>query len=93
MKFALYVEGQSEMIFVTDLLCKYFNFDPLKLGYVCINLNADKFEETKGLRLGDNKSERFYQIVNVNNDNVVIHKIRNSLSDLVSKGFEVILGL
>ena len=30
MKYAVYVEGQSEMLFVADVLQKYSNYDPCK---------------------------------------------------------------
>ena len=47
MKYAVYVEGQSEMLFVADVLQKYSNYDPAKVGFKCINLTADIYEARK----------------------------------------------
>lgn len=32
MKFAVYVEGKAEMLFVADVLGKYSNYDPQVVG-------------------------------------------------------------
>lgn len=69
MKYAVYVEGKSELLFVADVLQKYSNYDPGVCGLRCINLNADDFERMNHPVQGDEQSARFYQIVNVNNDN------------------------
>lgn len=93
MKIAVFVEGQAEMLFVVDLLQKYSFFDSQKVGYKCINLTADRFEEINSKSAGSHNSEYYYQIVNVNNDNLVITKIKRSITDLASKGFEIVIGL
>ena len=46
MKYAVYVEGQSELLFVADVLQKYSGYDPVRCGFLCINLSADDFEQT-----------------------------------------------
>ena len=69
MKFAVYVEGKAEMLFVADVLSKYSNYDSQVVGFQCINLNADDFEYVQYPFQGDENSETYYQIVNVNNDN------------------------
>lgn len=44
MKYAVYVEGKAELLFVADVLAKYSNYDPVVVGFRCINLNDDSFE-------------------------------------------------
>lgn len=93
MKYAVYVEGKSEMLFVADVLQKYFDYDSQQCGILCINLDADDFGYLPYPKQGDITSSNYYQIVNVNNDNRVISKLKNDLPNLISNGFEVIIGL
>ncbi len=93
MKFAVYVEGKAEMLFVADVLSKYSNYDPLIVGFNCINLNSDNFEYVQYPIQGDENSANYYQIVNVNNDNRVISKLKKDIPNLVKQGYEIIIGL
>ena len=93
MKFAVYVEGKAEMLFVADVLSKYSNYDSQVVGFQCINLNADDFEYVQYPVQGDENSETYYQIVNVNNDNRVISKLKQDIPNLTKQGFEIIIGL
>ncbi len=93
MKYAVYVEGQSEMLFVADVLQKYSDYDPVKCGFRCINLNADIQEKVSYPIQGDRHSENFNQIINVNNDNLVASRIKKDSPGLIAQGFDVILGL
>lgn len=93
MKFAVYVEGKAEMLFVADVLGKYSDYNPQNVGYQCINLNSDDFEYVKYPSQGDESSETYYQIVNVNNDDRVISKLKQDIPNLVKQGFEIIIGL
>lgn len=94
MKYAVYVEGKAEMLFVADLLCKYSNYEPKVIGLKCINLNSDNFEYLQSPKQGDeNISCDFYQIVNVNNDNRVISKLKQDIPNLMKHGFDIIIGL
>lgn len=93
MKFAVYVEGKAEMLFVADVLSKYSNYDSQVVGFQCINLNADDFEYVQYPVQGDENSETYYQIVNVNNDNRVISKLKQDIPNLTKQGYEIIIGL
>lgn len=93
MKYAVYVEGQSELLFVADVLRKYSNYDPSLCGLRCINLNADDFERMNHPVQGDESSNSFYQIVNVNNDNRVVSKLNKDIPGLLDQGYNVIIGL
>lgn len=93
MKYAVYVEGLAEMLFVADVLQKYSGFDAGMVGFRCITLNNDTFSYVSYPIQGDETSANFYQIVNVNNDNLVVSKLKKDIPGLVEQGFEVILGL
>ena len=94
MKYAVYVEGKAELLFVADVLAKYSNYDSTSVGFACINLNADHWEYVQYPAQGSaTVSSTFYQIVNVNNDGRVISKLRKDIPNLIKQGFEIILGL
>lgn len=93
MKCAVYVEGKSELLFVADILQKYFGYDSGRCGFRCHNLNADDLKRINNPRLGDENSEYFYRIVNVNNDSRVVSKLREDIPDLLNQGYDVIIGL
>ena len=93
MKYAVYVEGLAEMQFVADVLQKYSNYNSAECGFLCINLRADTFEAVSFPRQGDLNSKDYYQIVNVNNDNLVVSKLRKDIPNLVEQGYNVIIGL
>lgn len=93
MKFTIFVEGQSEMLFVADVLQKYSNYDPAECGFHCINLVADRFNIIQYPSQGSFESKNFYQIINVNNDSQVNTRLRNYSPRLHERGFDVIIGL
>lgn len=94
MRYAVYVEGKAEMLFVADVLCKYSNCNPMSIGFKCINLYSDTFEYVSYPAQGDEQTScDYYQIVNVNNDNRVISKLKQDIPNLINQGFEIIIGL
>lgn len=93
MRCVVYVEGQSEMLFVADVLQKYLGYDGRALGLRCFNLFANSSKPVGHPLQGNEQSRFFYQIVNVNNDNRVISKLVKDIPGLISAGFDIILGL
>lgn len=94
MKYAVYVEGKAEILFVADVLAKYSAYDAEKVGFQCINLNADTYQYVPFPAQGSPEvSAAFYQLVNVNNDGRVISKLRKDIPNLLRQGFEIIIGL
>lgn len=89
---AVFVEGQTELVFVRELLAKWYDFDATKIGFCCYNLLSDEFCDTS-YRYGDESSENYYLIVNVGNDNSVLGKIRARMPFLVKGNYDVIIGL
>ena len=93
MKYAIYVEGLSELFFVADVLQKYSNYNSGQCGFLCVNLNADKYDRMNSPIQGDIHSANYYQIVNVNNDNRVLSKLNKDIPGLIGQGYNVIIGL
>lgn len=93
MKYAVYVEGQSELLFVADVLQKYSAYNSRRCGFLCINLSSDDYERMTFPQQGDENSDDYYQIVNVNNDNQVISKLKRDIPRLIAGGYNVIIGL
>lgn len=93
MKYAVYVEGKAEMLFIADILQKYSGYNPDVIGFRCINLISDSLEYIPYPSQGDESANKFYQIVNVNNDSRVISELRQDIPNLVRQGFQIIIGL
>ena len=93
MRCAVYVEGQSELLFVADVLSKYSAYDSERCGFLCINLSADDFERMTFPQQGDETSRDYYQIVNVNNDNRVVSRLKKDIPGLLQSGYNVVIGL
>ena len=91
-KVALFVEGQTEYIFVRELLLKWYEYDPNQLGLECFSLKGD---ELKPLHrsFGSRDSESYYQIINVGNDERVLGYLIDHSRRMYDKGFTLIMGL
>ena len=92
-KTAIFVEGQSELIFTRELLLKYFEYQNIHIECYTLfndhNLNPTEYKY-------DNKNAAFYfQILNIGNDQKVISSILKREKYLFSKehGFHKIVGL
>ena len=44
-KLAVFVEGQTELIFVREFLKKWYNYDANVVGFDCYNLLANEFRD------------------------------------------------
>ena len=42
-KVAVFVEGQTELVFVRELLAKWYDYDSKKIGFSCYNLLSNEF--------------------------------------------------
>lgn len=83
-------EGQTEVIFVRALLLRLF--DPSKISFECITLNADKMQRVREYE--GYCPEVHYEIINVQNDERVLAKIKEMEVSLVEKGrYDKIIGL
>lgn len=92
-KVAVYVEGQTEYLFVREFLQAWFEYDPSKLSFNCNRLRAEKAFEIPYPFKGIETCENYFEITDVGNDNTVLSKILKNESFLKSAGFEVVIGL
>ncbi len=91
-KAAVFVEGQTELVFVREFLLQWFQYDANLLGFECYNLLEDEFCYSP-YKYGDGDSENYYLIVNVGNDNSVLSKIRSRLDQMVKQNYQFVIGL
>lgn len=91
MKTAIFVEGQTELVFVREYLLKKFDYQDI--GIECYTLFTDSnFHSTEYAFPNDNATYHF-QIINVGNDNAVLTRILNREKYLWNAGFSRIIGL
>ena len=91
-KVAVFVEGQTELVFVREFLLKWFVYDGNQIGFECYNLENNDTHPT-AFAYGSEQSENYYLIVNVGNDNSVLSAIKTRLQLLLNKGYQVVVGL
>ena len=91
-KLAVFVEGQTELIFVRELLKLWYGYDVNVVGFDCYNLHAKEFYDAE-YRYGSEDSENYFMIVNVGNDNSVLSSIIGRMKFLRNKGFQLVVGL
>jgi len=89
-KVAIFTEGQSEQIFIRNLLLK--TIDNARLSFECIKLHGDL-----GVRVPfkycSPSPDFHFLIINVQNDSRVISAIKERERRLFEKGFAEIIGL
>lgn len=92
-KTAIFVEGQSELIFTRELLLKYFEYQNVRLE--CFNLLNDQDLNPTEYAFPNNSAEFYFQILNIGNDQKVISSILKREKYLFSEnqGFHKIIGL
>jgi len=91
-KLAVFVEGQTELIFVREFLKQWYGYDSNIVGFNCCNLLANEFRDTS-YKYGDENSVNFFFLVNVGNDRSVLSSIIKRMKYLQNKGFQLIVGL
>ena len=95
MKTAIFVEGQTELVFVREYLLKKFEYQ--NIGIECYTLFTDSNFHTSEYPFpsseGAINAEHYFQIINVGNDNAVLTRILNREKYLWNSGFTRIIGL
>lgn len=90
-KVAIFVEGQTELIFVREYLLKSFEYSNLAIE--CYTLFAEgRFHPTEYAFPNENAAH-FFQIINVGNDNALLTRILSREKYLWNSGFDFIIGL
>lgn len=90
-KIALFVEGDTELIFVRSFLNAWYNYDANLLGVECYKLQANQPHPVP-YPIGSRNSENFYQIIIVGNDNIM-SKMLERAESLGNAGFSLVVGL
>lgn len=94
MKCALFVEGQSEMLFVAHFLKTYFDYDGNCLYIESHERIRNQINPLGYPQFGVNReAENYYMIVNVGNDNSTTSFINTRFRGLISSGYQLLVGL
>lgn len=91
-RLAVFVEGQTELVFVREFLKQWYCYDAERIGFDCYNLHASQFCDAE-YKYGCTDSENYYMIVNVGNDNTVLTMIRKRSQYLKNKDYQLVIGL
>ena len=89
-KVAIFVEGQSEQIFIRHLLLR--TMDCSKVSFTCLRLYAGKTIPAR-FDYPNPHAEMSFLIVNVGQDEKVLSEIKEREEDLIKQGFDRIIGL
>lgn len=89
-KTAVFVEGQTEKIFVREILVRYYEWNPLKVQIICQKL-VDTFK-AESVRQDfpdepDFRTENFYLILDVGGDKVLASRIISREENLIKQGY------
>lgn len=86
----VFVEGQTELIFVREFLCKWYEYSDVKI--TCVQLRGNAFQPVE-YDFGDENCANQFQLINVGNDNKVLSTLINRAGRLVEAGFDWVVGL
>jgi hypothetical protein len=90
MKIAIFVEGQTELIFVREYLLKKHNY---RIAVECRTLFSDSdYKETK-YDFPNDESDVHISIINVGNDVAVLSRIKKRENHMWESGYDKIIGL
>ena len=90
-KIAIFVEGQSELIFVREYLLKQFEYQGIDLE--CRNLFRDENIQSAQYDFPNANAKIHFQIINVGNDSSVLQRILKREQLLWNAGYDRIIGL
>jgi len=89
-KVAIFVEGQSEQIFIRHLLLR--TMDCSKVSFICLRLYAGKTIPAR-FDYPNPHAKMSFLIINVGQDEKVLSEIKEREKDLIKQGFDRIIGL
>jgi len=90
-KTAIFVEGQTELIFVREMLLKMFGYQNISLE--CYTLFTDSNFNSTEYPFPNPEAEYYFQIINVGNDASVLTRMLRRQRQLFKSGFSKIIGL
>lgn len=89
-KICVFVEGQTEQIFVREFLLKWFEYSHLSME--CHQIIGSQTIAAE-YDYNNHEADYHYQIVNVGNDNRVLSWLLDRVDGLKREGYELIVGL
>ena len=89
-RIAIFVEGQSELIFIRNLLLVII--DNLKLSFECLKLHGEK-QEPAPYKYSPPTAAVYFLIINVGGDTKVGSAIKEKGKKLFDSGYDEIIGL
>lgn len=89
-KVCVFVEGQTEQVFVREFLVKWYEYSGISIE--CLQIRGNQSMQAE-YPVPAPDAEIYYQIVNVGNDNRVLSFLLDRVSGLKAEGFEIVLGL
>ena len=90
-KTAIFVEGQTELIFVREFLLRYFEYQDISLQ--CFSLVSGGSMENVPYDFPLTGAKFYFQIINVGNDRAVLSNLLKREKSIWDKGFHRIIGL
>lgn len=91
-KVAVFVEGQTELVFVRDFLRQWYGYDEEILGFDCVTLFGETTRYVP-FSCGNTESQNYYLLVNVGNDRSVLSKMLKRMASLQERGYQLVIGL
>jgi hypothetical protein len=90
-KTAIFVEGQTELVFVREYLLKMFDYQNIDIE--CYTLFTDSNFQTTEYPFPNETATHHFLLMNVGNDNAVLSRLLNREQYLWNMGFDRIIGL
>jgi hypothetical protein len=90
-KTAIFVEGQTELVFVREYLLKSFYYQNISIE--CYTLFSDNSINKTEYAFPNDLADSYFQIINVGGDNSVLTRLLNREQYLWNVGFNRIIGL
>jgi hypothetical protein len=90
-KTAIFLEGQTELIFTRELILKFFEWQGIWVE--CYSLFNDQDRNRVDYSYKDPNATCFFEILNIGNDNKVLSSILKRENYLLNQGFDKIIGL
>ena len=92
MRIVVYVEGKTELVFVREFLCKWYDYVGSRMGLKCMELRNTEAHDTD-YSFGDQNAERHYTIVNVGGDQRALSKALSNAPEHRRRGYQRVLVL
>lgn len=90
-KTAIFVEGQTELIFTRELILTFFEWQGIWIE--CFSLFNDQDRNPVDYTYKDPHATCYFEILNIGNDNKVLSSILKREKYLLNQGFDKIIGL